>query len=311
MYIRSNLFLSQIAVQLLLMAAFFFFSVKLEYQAIFCGILLCTVGIPHGANDHLYRSDKSLRGMLKFLGIYLGMMLLYLGLWWMAPLFSLILFFVISFHHFGQSNFENESIRHLPSWLWGIWILALPVLLHFNEATDIFKRMLSTRTETASLQPYHQIQTIDFNWQSILIAALGTLYLISLVLYERKNIVRYLTQFIIISIWYFFTPLLAGFIIVFCLWHALQSLQHQAIYFKQSIGGTGLQFAKAMLPFSLVALISFGVYVYFREFKIAEAFILLSLITLPHVMVMHRLYHETNHHISTAKNESTDAIKSS
>jgi beta-carotene 15,15'-dioxygenase len=294
MYIRSNLFLSQIAVQLLLIAAFFFFSVKLEYQAILCGILLCTVGIPHGANDHLYRPDKSVNGMLKFLGVYLGTMLLYVGLWWMAPLFALILFFVISFHHFGQSNFENESTRHLPSWLWGIWILALPVLLHYNEAIDIFKRMVSIRTETSSLSTYNQIQTIDFNWQSVLIGTLGALYLISLFRYERENIVRYLVQFIIISLWYFFTPLLSGFIIVFCLWHALQSLQHQTIYFKQSTGGTGLQFAKAMLPFSLVALISFGVYVYFREFKIAEAFILLSLITLPHVLVMHRLYHETN-----------------
>jgi beta-carotene 15,15'-dioxygenase len=310
MYIRSNLFLSQIAVQLLLIAAFFFFSVKLEYQAIFCGMLLCTVGIPHGANDHLYRPDKSLIGMIKFLGVYLGTMLLYVGLWWMAPLFALILFFVISFHHFGQSNFENESIKHLPSWLWGIWILALPVLLHFNEATDIFKRMLSSEIETASLPTYRQIQTIDFNWQLILIAVLGTLYLISLVLYERKNLIRYLIQFIVVSLWYFFTPLLSGFIIVFCLWHALQSLQHQTIYFKQSTGGTGLQFAKAILPFSLTALISFGVYVYFREFKIAEAFILLSLITLPHVLVMHRLYHKTNHTIRTAKHEATDAIKS-
>jgi beta-carotene 15,15'-dioxygenase len=309
MYIRSNLFLSQIAVQLLLIAAFFFFSVKLENQAIFCGLLLCTVGIPHGANDYLYRPDKSLIGMLKFLGIYLGMMLLYVGLWWMAPLFALILFFVISFHHFGQSNFENESTRHLPSWLWGIWILALPVLLHFNEAIDIFKKMISSEIETASLQPYHQIQTINFNWQLILIVALGTIYLVSLVIYERENIIRYLIQFMIVSLWYFSTPLLSGFIIVFCLWHALQSLQHQAIYFKQSSEGTLLQFVKAMLPLSLIALISFGVYVYFREFKIAEAFILLSLITLPHVLVMHRLYRETNHNIRIVKNDSTGAMK--
>jgi beta-carotene 15,15'-dioxygenase len=307
MYIRSNLFLSQIAVQLLLMAVFFFFRVELEYQAIFCGILLCTVGIPHGANDYLYRPDKSLMGILKFLGIYLGMILLYVGLWWMAPLFALILFFIISFHHFGQSNFENESTKHLPSWLWGIWILALPALLHFNEAMGIFKQMISSEIEPTPSPSYHQMQTIDFNRQLILIAALGTLYLISLVLYERENIVRYLIQFIIVSLWYFFTPLLSGFIIVFCLWHALQSLQHQAIYFKQSTKGTVLQFTKAMMPLSLIALISFGVYVYFREFKIAEAFILLSLITLPHVLVMHRLYHETN--LNTRKNRAYNFTK--
>jgi beta-carotene 15,15'-dioxygenase len=310
MYIRSTLFLAQIAFQLLLIIVFYFFTMNSHFQAIFCGVLLCTVGIPHGANDHLYRPDKSLIGMIKFLGIYLGTILLYVGLWWMAPLFALILFFVISFHHFGQSNFESESMKHLPSWLWGIWILALPVLLHYNEAIDIFKRMLSIRTEASSLPSYDQLPSIDFNWQLILIGILGILYLVSLVKYEHKNRVRYLVQFIVVSLWYSFTPLLSGFIIVFCLWHALQSLQHQAIYFKQSTKDTSLQFLKAMLPLTLVALISFGVYVYFREFKIAEAFVLLSLITLPHVLIMHRLYHETSHHISTVKNKMTNAINS-
>jgi beta-carotene 15,15'-dioxygenase len=294
MYIRSGLFKTQIAVQLLLMVVFYFFSLSSEFQAIVCGILLCTIGIPHGANDHLYRADKSLIGTLKFLGTYLGTLLLYVGLWWIAPLLALILFFVISFHHFGQSNFENDSVRYLPSWLWGIWILALPVLIHFNEAIAIFKQMLSFQIMTSSIPSYNQFQKIEFNWQFILIATLGTLYLISLVRYEHRNLPYYLIQFITISIWYFLTPLLSGFIIMFCLWHAMQSLQHQAIYFKQSTGGTYVQFTKAMLPFSLVALISFGIYVYFREFKISEAFILLSLITLPHVLVMHQLYHVTN-----------------
>jgi hypothetical protein len=47
-----------------------------------------------------------------------------------------------------------------------------------------------------------------------------------------------------------------------------------------------------MLPFSAIALVAFGLYVYMRGFQISEAFILLSLITLPHVLVMHRLYHQ-------------------
>jgi len=37
-------------------------------------------------------------------------------------------------------------------------------------------------------------------------------------------------------------------------------------------------------------LVGFGLYVYFRGFAVGEAFILLSLITLPHIVVMHRLY---------------------
>lgn len=294
MYHQSRLFQTQIALQLILIVIVYLFSFAADVQAIFCGILLCTVGIPHGSNDHLYRPDKSNFGMLKFLGIYLGTMFLYLGLWWMAPLLALILFFVISFHHFGQSNFENNSINYLPSWLWGIWVLVFPVLLHWNEAVGVFGQMLSSNNLFTTNFFVEQRAIADFNWPLSAMITLGIFYLLSLIIYERQNIVHYTIQFALVTIWYLITPLLFGFIIFFCLWHALQSMRHQAMYFKQSAGGTLLEFLKAMLPFSLLALLSFGVYVYFRGFQIAEAFILLSMITLPHVLVMHRLYHQTS-----------------
>ncbi len=294
MYHQSKLFQTQIALQLILIVIVYLFSFAADVQAIFCGILLCTVGIPHGSNDHLYRPDKSNFGMLKFLGVYLGTMFLYLGLWWIAPLLALILFFVISFHHFGQSNFENDSINYLPSWLWGIWVLVFPVLLHWNEASGIFQQMLSSNSLFTPSSFVDQSAIADFNWPLWVMISLAMLYLLSLIIYERRNIIHYSGQFILITIWYLVTPLLSGFIIFFCLWHALQSMRHQAMYFKQSAGGTLMEFLKAMLPFSLLALISFAVYVYFRGFQIAEAFILLSMITLPHVLVMHQLYHKTS-----------------
>jgi Brp/Blh family beta-carotene 15,15'-monooxygenase len=294
MYCQSKLFQTQIALQLILIVIVYLFSFAADVQAIFCGILLCTVGIPHGSNDHLYRPDKSNFGMLKFLGVYLGTMFLYLGLWWIAPLLALILFFVISFHHFGQSNFENDSINYLPSWLWGIWVLVFPVLLHWNEASGIFQQMLSSNSLFTPSSFVDQSAIADFNWPLWVMISLAMLYLLSLIIYERRNIIHYSGQFILITIWYLVTPLLSGFIIFFCLWHALQSMRHQAMYFKQSAGGTLMEFLKAMLPFSLLALISFAVYVYFRGFQIAEAFILLSMITLPHVLVMHQLYHKTS-----------------
>ena len=289
MYTQSKLFKAQIVLQLVLIAVVALIAFDVKVQAIFCGVLLCTVGIPHGSNDYLYRSDKSAKGVMKFLGAYLGTMLVYLVLWWIAPLWALLLFFVISFHHFGQSNFENESLKYAPSWLWGIWILALPVLLHVEESVVIFQQMLSSSSNTT-------ISSTSINnsiWPFVLLAILGTAYIISLFVLERKNSLLYFVQFIVVTTWYFLTPLLAGFIIAFCLWHSLQSIQHQALYFKEKAGQSLIQFSLAMFPFSLMALISFGMYVYFRGFNIAEAFVLLSIITLPHVAVMHQLYHRT------------------
>ncbi|MFM8744089.1 MAG: Brp/Blh family beta-carotene 15,15'-dioxygenase, partial [Cytophagales bacterium] len=124
---------------------------------------------------------------------------------------------------------------------------------------------------------------------------LGSIYLVSLFLFERKNILYYTIQFVAVTLWYWFTPLLTGFIIVFCLWHSLQSVRHQAIFFQQTFEGDLFLFLKKMIPFSATALVTFGLYVYMRGFQISEAFILLSLITLPHVLVMHRLYQQSNH----------------
>ncbi|MBS1556694.1 MAG: Brp/Blh family beta-carotene 15,15'-dioxygenase [Bacteroidetes bacterium] len=297
MYIRSRLFQIQLAVQLALIAVFYFVPVPPVAQSILCGVLLCIVGIPHGSNDYLYRDDPSAFGMLKFLAVYLGVIGLYILLWWFAPILAFVLFFLMSFHHFGQSNFENESLRYLPSWLWGIWLIIVPVIFHWQEAFTIFNQMLSIHKNLTINSSDHYK---DFNHLRIIsLIFLGSIYLVSLFLFERKNILYYTIQFVVVTLWYWLTPLLTGFIIVFCLWHSLQSVRHQTIFFQQNFGGDMFQFLKKMLPFSAIALVAFGLYVYMRGFQISEAFILLSLITLPHVLVMHRLYHQPNHRQST------------
>jgi Brp/Blh family beta-carotene 15,15'-monooxygenase len=286
-YIRSKLFYIQIAVQLLAILLFLVFSVSEMQQAIICGILLCTVGIPHGANDYLFNKDKSKVGLLKFLILYIGIMGLYLAVWWWFPILALVVFFLVSFHHFGQSNFENDQLFHLPSLIWGLWILIFPVLLHYKEAISIFKNMVNLEDALNLNQtPIESIQT----WQIYIALILALIYLISVFKTHSKHFVLYTFQFIAVSIWYLITPLLFGFIVVFCLWHALQSMRHQSIYYRENFSAKRYFFFKAMIPFSLLALLLFIAYVYFFGFKVNEAFILLSLITLPHVLVMHKLY---------------------
>ncbi len=290
-YVQSKLFSVQLLINILLVTLLFLWDVSSQLEAILGGLVLCVVGIPHGANDYLYRRDPSALGILKFLLMYLGSMLLYLVMWWVVPAAALIAFFGISFHHFGQSNFQNSSVWHWPSVLWGIWILVFPVMLHFKEAFGIFSDMVLFSKI---------LNTIPFSgnassfgrplWQFIVVFAVAAMYVASLFRFERENLYRYLFQFVVVSIWYLVTPLLFGFIIVFCLWHASQSLQHQTSYFQLLFKKSMWQFAKAMLPFSLLALLGFGLYVYFFEFKTSEAFVFLSLISLPHIVVMHRLY---------------------
>ncbi|NBB21662.1 beta-carotene 15,15'-dioxygenase, Brp/Blh family [Runella sp. CRIBMP] len=280
-YVHSPLFMFQCLLQGLLIGLFAWLDWNTTEQGVLCGVLLCSVGIPHGANDHLYRQSTTLMGLLAFIGIYLGSMGAYLAVWWVAPAAALVIFFAISLHHFGQSNFENPSVWYLPSLLWGIWLLTFPVLLHWEEALGIFGTMVGN---TSINLPITQTARWGIG------AAFSLIYFGVLLRYESQNWPRYTLQWAVVTAWYWLTPLLFGFIVVFCLWHSLQSLQHQLIYYKATKKGTFRQFAFALLPFGLLALVGFGVYVYFRGFAVGEAFILLSLITLPHIVVMHRLY---------------------
>ncbi|MEI7586064.1 Brp/Blh family beta-carotene 15,15'-dioxygenase [Runella sp.] len=282
-YVQSTLFTFQCLLQGLLIGLFWLLDWNAAGQATICGVLLCSVGIPHGANDHLYRQSTTLMGLLAFVGIYLGSMGAYLAVWWVAPTAALLIFFVISLHHFGQSNFENPSVWYLPSLLWGIWILAFPVVLHWEEALGIFGTMVGSKSVDI-----HISQAVRWG----IATAFTVFYFGALLRYERQTWTRYALQWAVVTAWYCFTPLLFGFIMVFCLWHSLQSLQHQFVYYKTTQKGTFKQFILALFPFGLLALTGFGVYIHFRGFAVGEAFILLSLITLPHIVVMHRLYGE-------------------
>jgi beta-carotene 15,15'-dioxygenase len=286
-YLHSITFRLQMLVQVILLLLFLVYPISQNNQAIICGVLLCLIGIPHGANDYLYRKESSVGGLIKFLARYIAIMAAYVLLWYLIPLLALVIFFIISLHHFGQSNFENENFWHLPSILWGIWLLLFPVLIHHQEAMQIFDSMLSLNFSTEHL-PFNQGKIEQ--WHLIVSSFFGLLYFSSIYLYERKNLVAYFLQFVLVTGWFLFTPLLFGFIIVFCIWHSVQSLRHQALYYQRFFSRSALAFFFAMLPFSVLTLFFLFAYIYFFGFQISLSFIMLSVISLPHVLVMHFLY---------------------
>jgi len=293
-YLNSNLFKFQISLQLLLILAIYLVGMNEQIQLIICVLLLSTIGIPHGSADYIYNPYIYKGGINKFLISYVAIMFFYLIVWYFIPILALILFFGISIHHFGQSNFENKAVSHLPSILWGTWVLLFPVFIHSQEAITIFQQMTSVGMFPVNfpIVNYSIINDIKL-WKIILVCSFSVIYIISLKYYYSRNLIPYFIQFIVVTVWLYVTPLLFGFIVFFCLWHALQSLKHQSgVYFQLSQKSLR-DFTKKMIPFSLVALVFFLVYIYFRGLIISEAFILLSIITFPHVIVMHKLYNKT------------------
>ena len=94
-----------------------FTNISLENQLIYSSILILLLGIPHGAIDHVLFFKKRKMSQLKFYSLYLGLSFLFVILWHIFPVTSLILFLLISAFHFGESQFADiffkKSLRFI------------------------------------------------------------------------------------------------------------------------------------------------------------------------------------------------------
>lgn len=243
-------------------------------------LLLVLVGIPHGANDFLYREQQSTKGAMVFLGFYLGTMLLYTAIWWFWPLAALLLFFLISVHHFGQSNFETNRIWSAPALLWGGWLLLAPIAIHPEESFQIFHAMVGGK-----------ILTLPSNTTLVILRwGLWSIYLIVALLTYRKAAFQLVTQALLVGIWFEMAPLIPGFIVVFGLWHSSQSMHHQWVWYKAQRPSQHPLFWKNLGLFSALTFLILAIIAVWVPLTAGLLFILLSIVTLPHVLVMNKLY---------------------
>jgi len=290
-YTGSMLFRWQLLLQLFFILMVPFLLQFEMLQGVLCLVGLVFLGIPHGGNDFFYRKEKNTAGSIRFLSMYLGVMLLYLALWFVWPMLSLGLFLLISIHHFGQSNFNTNRIWSLDSLLWGSWLVGFPVLKHSEEVFGVFATMLGQSGSAVSGFGH-------LNESSLLVVSIVFILMYGAVLYRshRSNWLSYLLQWFLVTVWYWFTPLLLGFVVVFCFWHALQSMQYQLDYVSVNYKQNRKKTLMGFVPFGLMALVGMGFLLRFDlESNLGFAFVLLSLVTLPHVVVMDGLYRSHKH----------------
>ncbi|MHC5795552.1 Brp/Blh family beta-carotene 15,15'-dioxygenase [Lacisediminihabitans sp. FW035] len=115
----------------------------LAVQAAVLGVLVATLGLPHGALDPLIARRAGLwRTPLGFAGFnlgYLGVVALVVAVWLLAPVASLVGFLLVSGIHFGADWNGGRSvvIRSLT----GIGLLTLPAFAHHDEVAGIYRTL--------------------------------------------------------------------------------------------------------------------------------------------------------------------------
>jgi beta-carotene 15,15'-dioxygenase len=187
------------------------------------GILVLTIGLPHGATDYLLfkrmnGSNLSRAQILKFFAIYITAVLGFLALWIILAKFSFIIFILISSYHFGQSNWGHISLSKFYNYavnlIWGLFAIGGSVLWHWQESKIIISQVVGELPEIS--QEY-----MDNIQLSIIILNVASIFLLWTTNRIRTN--RQMEEFgklAILSCMFYFTPMLVGFVLYFTLWHS-------------------------------------------------------------------------------------------
>jgi len=264
-------------------------------------VLILLLGIPHGALDHIifqYRKSANFSGD-SFIFIYLNIMMLYIVSWMIIPHVSFILFLLFTAYHFGQSQLSDvdthQWIKSILYMSWGVALLG--AMLYFNYAEFLVSYCPVLPSDiVCNLSP------------SALLAITGiaTLFFIIPFIYltysNKVSTQRLVHEFVIlcgIALCFYALPLLLGFSLYFNFLHSFRVLNEEYDYLKTHIRSLAIaSFIKKLLPLSVLSVIGIIGIIYLGGLlqptlpSSALLIIAISILTLPHILVMEGFYGE-------------------
>lgn len=271
-------------------------------QITFFLFFLFSTGIPHGALDHLVEEKTAQRqqktySFTAFTAKYLATMAIYGLAWYVSPTLSLLFFLLISAWHFGETDLENVPFTigwSVARFSLGGLVLSILLLTHAEEVTPIWTRIVQNNEIALSFWQF------SADYRFFLLVSWALFFAASFIVSYRQSVIvinkARLLRLVCVLVLTYFLPLLPAFALYFGGWHALNSfhsIQKYLIENEPTTVKSALTIWSKALPFTLIALIfsSFSVWCWQRFLQswdfIPLLFIFLSLVTLPHLNVMH------------------------
>jgi Brp/Blh family beta-carotene 15,15'-monooxygenase len=266
-------------------------------------IVALSIGIPHGAIDHLVTLPKSAPlKMAAFIFIYVAIALLAIVAILKWNVWGFIFVVVMSATHFGigDSAFLNEldkykeikSKKSLPVWAYAPAAGSLPVMISLvnSRSTEALEKV------NVELIDWHHGFT---NQIQILVLILFVAGLVVLFTFDRK---RDALDLILLALLAFIAPPLVAFSVYFGGWHALRHTarltsllaKSEAAYQQNKIGKAFWSAVVPGLPALIGTLLFVGCLTIFRNDDLSSSFLWNTLVTIwaltvPHMMVTARL----------------------
>lgn len=268
-------------------------------------LVMILIGLPHGAVDHLIhirqkQSDELTAVTLgRFVRWYLLMIASYGLVWYLLPGLSLVLFIGLSCYHFGQSQlyyfFREEGYLSTIAYIfWGLAVLSYIICWNSQDSLTLigtivpeFGNWLAESSFAASVW--------YLPW---LLSVAPVLFLISRLRKIPTGILLWEAgSFLVIGLVSYYCGLLVSFSVYFGFWHSSKSLRAIVRSFRSRHPEYDFtRFYKDAFLFSIIsivgiALLSAGTYYFpIGVHPVMLFFVLISLLTFPHMLVLEEVY---------------------
>ena len=258
-------------------------------------MLILLLGVPHGATDHILfrhvKKDYDKGWLSRFFVRYFLLMGLFALTWWVLPSMALMIFLAISAYHFGQSQWhyleDSKGVKNAIYISWGAFVLAAPLLWNYAETAPIIEHL--TGSDFLLSADYQFFIPVFL----VIIITFQTVILYTKNKISTAKLLEECGVLLLLSLLFYSTSLLFGFAVYFVFWHSLDSVKDQIIQLRKIHPDYTLKkYLRQVIPFTLLAFGSIGLFVWLSpaalmtDAWISQFFILISIVTLPHSLLM-------------------------
>ena len=262
---------------------------------IICLFLILSLGISHGALDHL-KGVKLLkiynyRSTLLFYISYIFVGLSVIIFWLIFPKLILMIFLIVASYHFGKEDSEfikSSSNFEFIYFLKGCVIIAAPLIFHKSETLAIFEYLNFEISQSFLVNNY-------FLWLILILGFIANI-LISLSQNSEIKSLLLMDYISILILNYFLNPLLA-FTIYFCFLHsARHSFKLSNELNNKSLIEGFKKFTLKAIPLTILTAILFVIsLIILKNYYVLDnavskiIFIGLASLTFPHILLEYLL----------------------
>lgn len=279
----NDFFLILISIGLVLLYSFGIINASVSSTLVLIGFLF--PGVTHGTLDiELIKAKHPAISRLKILSVYILSCFLVLMLWYLNVKLVFAIFILYSAFHFGESDLQISNFSsNLFFLLHGLIVLIIYCFYHFLEFEQIVSTIMNVTV------------TIDFD-SSLLELISEVIFVIwgAVLIYSAKaqNRIKWVVRLFLIGAG-FFMPLVEGFAVYYFFIHSWPAL----VKIKYELNFSVPQMIKKSIPYvlgTLVLLICFFkselILIQDQKSIYAAIFIFISIISLPHTWIMHRVF---------------------